>query len=116
MSEYYRWSTLLIVFIRNRVIIRIDREAPHVIIKVKTGFPALQCIKEICDINSLNLKNIDITEFGKEYSIIKAYFPYRINPLLLDYFINELLKEEDILEASKVMKEKDNKFDDTHES
>ena len=108
--------TLLVVFIRNRVIINVDRNAPHVIVKTKKSFPALQEIKRICDINSLNLKNLDITEYNDDYVIVKAYFPYRINPLLLEYFITELLKEGGILSAHKVMKEEKAKFDDTHES
>ena len=108
--------TLLVVFIRNRVIIKIDRNAPHVIIRTKKDYPSLQRVKEICDKDSLNLKNIDITELDNDKVVIKAYFPYRINPLLLEYFINELLKEEGVLEASKVMKEESGKFEDTHES
>ena len=48
--------------------------------------------------------------------IVKAYFPYRVNPLLLEYFINELLKEEGIVSATKVMKEEKKNFEDTHES
>ena len=97
--------TLLIVFIRNRVIIKIDRNAPHVIIKAKRSYPALLRVKEICDNHSLNLKNIDITEFDENIIVVKAYFPYRINPLLLEYFMNELKKENEVFETSKVMKE-----------
>ena len=108
--------TLLIVFIRNRVIIKIDRNAPHVIINAKKEYPALQRIKLIRDENSLNLKNIDITELDNDKMIVKAYFPYRVNPLLLEYFINELLKEEGIVSATKVMKEEKKNFEDTHES
>ena len=103
-------------FFYSSYIIKIDRNAPHVIIEAKKEYPALQRIKLICDDNSLNLKNIDITEFDKDKLIVKAYFPYRVNPLLLEYFINELLKEDGIINASKVMKEEKKKFEDTHES
>ena len=108
--------TLLIVFIRNRVIIKIDRNAPHVVIETKKDYPALKKIKLICDENSLNLKNLDITEFNEEKIIVKAYFPYRINPLLLDYFIKELKGEDGVVSSYKVMKEEKKNFQDTHES
>ena len=50
-----------------------------------------------------------------EKLVVRAYFPYRVNPLLLDYFINELLKEDGVSKAFKVMKEDSENFD-VHES
>ena len=108
--------TLLMVFIRNRVIIKIDRNAPHVVVETKKDYPVLQKVKNLCDENSLNLKNLDVTEFNEEKTIVKAYFPYRINPLLLDYLMNELKKEDGVLSTYKVMKVEKKNFQDTHES
>ena len=108
--------TLFLIFIRNRIIVVVDRKAPNVIVKCKKGYPALERIKVICDSNSLNMKTIDISKYGDKYVEVKVYFPYHTNPLLLDYFMTELLKEEDIMDVTKVMKITNKKFEDTHES
>ena len=108
--------TLFIVFVRNRIIIRVDQNAPHVIVKVNKDFPALQKLKEVCDNNSLNMKNIDIVHIGTKQMTVEVYFPYHTNPLLLDYYMNELKKLDDVLDAKKVMKNPKRKVENTHES
>ena len=62
------------------------------------------------------MRNIDISEYGDKYVEVKVYFPYHTNPLVLDYFMTELLKEEGIMDVTKVMKITNKKFEDTHES
>ena len=47
---------------------------------------------------------------------VYVYFPYHINPLLLDYFINELKKQDEVVDAKKVMKNPKRKIENTHES
>ena len=108
--------TLFIVFVRNRIIIRVDQNAPHVIVEVKKDFPALQKLKEVCDNNSLNMKSIDIVEMNDKQMIVEVYFPYHTNPLLLDYYMNELNKLDDVLSTKKIMKNPKRKVENPHES
>ena len=106
--------TLIVIFIRNRVIVFVDKNAPHVTIKAKREAPVLEIVKELCSQHSLNLKNIDIISIDKKYIIAKAYFPYHINTSFLEYFIIQLSKNEDIISAKLESKE-NNKYSD-HES
>lgn len=96
--------TLLFIFIHSRIIIKIDKNAPHVIIIAKKDYPALQKINEICDTNSLNLKNVDVIDFNEDNIVLKAFFPYHTNPFLLDYFMSELKKDNEIVEVNKILK------------
>ena len=104
------------VFIRNRVIVIIDKNAPHVVIKANSSTPIIQTINDICLHNQLNLKNVNLTNLDDEYVEAIAYFPYRINPLLLEYFMNELKKNSSVIECSKVIRKEDRTFNHTHES
>ena len=77
----------------------------------------LDVINKVCNKNSLNLKNIDITEIANGKIIAKAYFPYHSNKLLFDYFILEIKKEEGVLDAHLVLnKDTPNNFEGPHES
>jgi len=108
--------TLLVVYIRNKVIVTIDKNAPHVIIKATAHYPVLERITDICNKHSLNLKNVDITEINSDYLVTKAYFPYRINTNLLDYFMKEINKEEGIISVGRVIKKENKESSETHES
>lgn len=107
--------TLLIVLVRNKIIITVDKNAPHVIIKCKTGFPIIEVIKEICEKSDINLKNITIASLDDSNLVSYAYVPYQTNPLLLDYFCIELKKRPEILETTIIMN-KNVPFDKPHES
>lgn len=107
--------TMLIVWIRNRIIITVDRNAPHVIVKCTPKHAVIETINEVCNKNDLNLKQIKIETLDDTQLVVYAYFPYQINPLLLDYFCNELKKFDDILETTVVMN-KTVPFDNPHES
>lgn len=107
---------MLLVFIRNRIIIPVDENAPHVIIRVNKEYPALENIKQLCDKNLINLKNMDISEINENDMVIVAYFPYKINPNFLEYFMIEMKKNPNVLEIKKVMKTNNKRFRDTHES
>ena len=108
--------SIFLVFLRNKVIVRIDKNAPSVMVKAKKGYPAMERIKTVCDKQYLNLKHMDITEFNDDYIVVVAYFPYKINPNLLEYFMVEMRKDEEVLDVKKVMKRNNKKFYDTHES
>ena len=108
--------TVFIIFIRNRIIVIIDKNAPHVIIKAKYDSSILKKINDIVNDNSLNVKNIDFVSLDEKEIQIKVYFPYRVNPLLLEFFINELKKDEEIISCTKVMKSSGTKFEHPHES
>ena len=108
--------TLGIVFIRNRTIVFIDRNAPHVIIEAKSGYPIIEKVSDCGAKNSMNIKTIDITHFDNEKVSAKAYFPYHTNPLLLDYFCNEIKKDEAILSTIVVMKRSNKNYEGPHES
>lgn len=108
--------TLFLVFIRNRIIITVDTHAPHVVVEVQKDYPVLEKIKEVCDRNSLNMRNIDISQIGDKQMTVVVYFPYNVNPLILDYFINELKKEKEVITAKKIMKNTSKRIGETHES
>lgn len=109
--------TLLAIFVRNRVIIKIDRNAPHVVLTCKAGFPVLETIRETCLHSSLNLKNVDIISIDEKQIKAVAYFPYHSNKLLLDYFAVEMKKMDDVLETEIVVKDNAKHFDQgPHES
>ena len=108
--------SIFLVFLRNKVIVRIDKNAPSVMVKAKKGYPAMERIKTVCDKQYLNLKHIDITKYEDDYLVAVAYFPYKINPNLLAYFMDEMKKDEEVIDVKKVMKEKNKVFHDTHES
>ena len=59
---------------------------------------------------------MDISEIGDDYLVIVAYFPYKINPNFLEYFMIEMKKDSNVLEIEKIMKTNNKKFHDTHES
>ena len=96
--------TMLVVFIRNRLIIGIDRHAPHVVVRCKPGFPIIETVNSVCGKNSFNLKSVDVTAFDEKGVEVKAYFPYHSNKLMLDYFIAEMKKEKEVTEAFIVLK------------
>ena len=109
--------TTLVVFVRNRLIIGVDRNAPHVIVESKDNVSIIDVINQVCNKNGLNLKNIDITEIANGKIVAKAYFPYHSNKLLLDYFILEVKKEEGILAAYLILtKDMPNNYEGPHES
>ena len=109
--------TMLVVFIRNRLIIGIDRNAPHVVITSKEGYPIIEQINNVCNRNALNLKNVDITKIENGVMETKAYFPYHSNKLLLDYFITEMKKEEAVIDGYIVLKgTNNNNYEGPHES
>ena len=109
--------TMLVVFVRNRIIIGIDRNAPHVVVSCKPGYSVIQSITDICAKNTLNLKNVDITKFDENGIEAKAYFPYHINKLLLEYFVSEMKKEDNVIDAYIVMKKGNNtNYEGPHES
>ena len=56
--------TLLFIVVRNKLATKVDQNSPHIDIKCKTGYPALERVKAICDTHLLNLKNIDISAFN----------------------------------------------------
>ena len=105
------------VFVRNRLIIGVDRNAPHVIVESKDNVSIIDVINQVCNKNGLNLKNIDITEIANGKIVAKAYFPYHSNKLLLDYFILEVKKEEGILAAYLILtKDMPSNYEGPHES
>lgn len=108
--------TMLIIFIRNKIVVKVDMNAPHVVIESDTGNALLEKVKGICDKNQLNLKNIEISEYKENKIIANAYFPYHTNPLLLDYFITEIKKEEGVKDAYVIMKKTKGNHNTPHES
>ena len=96
--------TMLVVFVRNRLIIGVDKNAPHVVVESKDSVSVIEVINNVCNKNGLNLKNVDITKMNNGKIEAKAYFPYHSNKLLLKYFISEISKEEGILNAYMVLK------------
>ena len=108
--------TLLVVLIRNKLIVRVDKNAPHIEVKAKSSSKIIEIINDACNNNSINLKNLDVSEFNNEYIVVKAYFPYKTNPLLLEYLMNYLKQNEDIVEVSKIMKKDNVKYNGPHES
>ena len=84
--------------------------------EVQKDYPALEKIKEVCDRNSLNMRNIDISQIEDRQMTVVVYFPYNVNPLILDYFINELKKEKEVITAKKIMKNPSKRIGETHES
>ena len=109
--------TMLVVFIRNRVIIGIDRNAPHVVVESDKDCAIIDVINSTCAKNTLNLKNIDITEISANKIVAKAYFPYHSNKLLLEYFVIEINKVEGVKGAYIVLNKNAGNFDQgPHES
>lgn len=107
--------TLLAVFVRDLIIYNYDKNSPHLIVKAKVGYPALNRIKTICEENSVNLKHTDVLQIDDKTVTIQAHFQYHINPNLLEYLISELKKEPDVLEATKVVKKVVKRIDNTTE-
>ena len=108
--------TTLVVFVRNRLIIGIDKHAPHVVVEAKDDCSIIDTINRICGKNDLNIKNIDIIEIAGGKIIAKAYFPYHINKLLLDYFIMEVKKEEGIIDAYAILNKETTNYEGPHAS
>ena len=106
---------MLIVFIRNKIIISVDKNAPHVVVKTIPSHPVIETIRDVCDRSDINLKSIDVVQLDESSLVVYAYFPYKINPLLFDYFCNELKKNEAILET-KVEMNRQSRFESDHES
>ena len=107
--------TLLAVFVRDLIIYNYDKNSPHLIVKAKVGYPALNRIKTICEENSVNLKHTDVIQIDDKTVTVQAHFQYHINPNLLEYLIKELKKEPDVIEASKVVKKVVKHVDNTTE-
>ena len=109
--------TMLVVFVRNRLIIGIDRNAPHVVVESDKDCPIIDVINSVCAKNTLNLKNVDITDINDKSIVAKAYFPYHSNKLLLDYFVIEIKKVKGIKSAYIVLNKNAGNFDQgPHES
>ena len=109
--------TMLVVFVRNRLIIGVDRNAPHVVVEAKDSCAIIDVINTVCNKNTLNLKNVDITEIANGKIVAKAYFPYHSSKLLLDYFILEIKKEEGVTGAYLVLnKDIPSNYEGPHES
>ena len=109
--------TLVVIFVRNRLIIGIDKNAPHVIVESDKDCAIIDTINRVCAKNTLNLKNIEITEISDNKIVAMAYFPYHSNKLLLDYFIIEILKEKGIKDAHLVLSRKNTNYNQgPHES
>lgn len=109
--------TTLVVFIRNRIIIGIDRNAPHIIVESDKDCSIIDAIHEVCSRNTMNLKSVEINDIQKNKIVAKAYFPYQTNKLLLDYFVIEIKKVQGIKEARVVINKKNITYDQgPHES
>ncbi|MBO4682340.1 MAG: hypothetical protein J5618_00585, partial [Bacilli bacterium] len=108
--------TMLVVFIRNKVIVGIDQRAPHVIVKAKDDVSIIETISDVCSKNAMNLRNIDIVDISDGKITAKAYFPYHSNKLLLQFFTMELKKIEGIESTTIVMKQKKGFNQGPHES
>ena len=96
--------TLGSVYLMNKIIVSIDNKAPHVVIKAKHDYPALERIKEISDAHILNIKHTTIVEYDADHAVYSVCFPFRSNPYMLDYFITELKKDDGVIEATRVVK------------
>ena len=107
--------TLLAVFVRDRIIYNYDKNSPHLIVKAKVGYPALNRIKTICEENNVNLKHMDVIQIDDKTVTVQAHFQYHINPNLLEYLIQELKKEPDVIEAIKIVKKVVKHIDNTTE-
>lgn len=109
--------TMLVVFVRNRLIIGIDRNAPHVVVEADDNLSIIEIINSICSKNALNLKSADIVAIEKGKITAKAFFPYHSNKLLLDYFILEIKKVEGVNSAYLVLnKDMPTNYEGPHES
>ena len=108
--------TMLVVFIRNKVIVGIDQRAPHVIVESKDNVSIIETISDVCSKNAMNLRNIDIVDINNGKITAKAYFPYHSNKLLLQFFTMELKKIEGIESTSIVMKQNKRFSQGPHES
>ena len=109
--------TMFVVFIRNRLIIGIDRNAPHVIVEAANDCAVIDVITTVCTKNTLNLKSVDIVELSEEKIVAKAYFPYHSNKLLLEYFAKEIKKLDGIKSTILVLTKDQSKYgQEPHES
>ena len=97
---------MLTIIIRNLIIKKVDKNAPHLTITCKKGYPICEKVIDLCSRNSIHLKNVDISAVEDDSVTAKAYFPYKMNKLLLEYLIIELQKDEEILKARVVDKNK----------
>lgn len=95
--------TMLVIFVRNRLIIGIDKRAPHVVVEAEKTCEIIDTINRVCAKNAMNLKDISIIAIDDDKIVANAYFPYHSNKLLLDYFIIEILKEKGIKNANLVL-------------
>ena len=109
--------TTLVVFIRNRLIIGIDKNAPHIIVESDKECSIIDTINSVCAKNTLNLKSVEISDISEDKIEAKAYFPYQTNKLLLYYFVIEIKKIKGIKDARIVIDEKSITYDQgPHES
>ena len=106
---------LLAVLVRDIIIYNYDKNSPHLIVTAKVGYPALNRVKAICDDNSVNLKHMDVIQIDDKTVTVQAHFQYHINPNLLDYLIQEIKKEPDVIKAEKVVKKVVKRVDNTTE-
>ena len=106
---------LLAVLVRDLIIYNYDKNSPHIIVTANVGYPALNRIKSICDENSVNLKHMDVIQIDDKTVTVQAHFQYHINPNLLDYLIQEIKKEPDVIKAEKVVKKVVKRIDNTAE-
>lgn len=70
----------------------------------------------ICDLNGLNVRTIDITEINNKYVETNVFFPYSVNPNILDYFMIEVRKKDFVISVFKHISKNHSKADTTHES
>ena len=109
--------TMLVVFVRNKLIIGIDKHAPHVVVTAKDDSGIIEIIGNVCARSNLNLKSVDIAEIKDGNIIANAYFPYHSNKLLLDYFVIEIKKEKGVSGAYIVLNKNHINYDHgPHES
>lgn len=108
--------TYIFVFVRNKLVIIVDKQAPHVTVRAKAGTSIIHEIRMICDLNGLNVKTIDIADINNNYVETNVYFPYSVDPNILDYFMMEVRKKDFVISISKHIRKNHHKIDITHES
>ena len=92
---------LFIIFIKGKVVKIVNKHFPQIEVRSVKGYPSLKRLREICENPSINLKGIDIVSIDDKETVTVVYFAYRANPLVLDYFISEIKKEKEVIDAVK---------------
>lgn len=92
---------LFIIFIKGLVVKAVNKRFPQIIVRSSKDYQSLRRLRDICENPAVNIKHIDIESIDDKEMVTIVYFAYHANPLVLEYFVNEIKKEKEVIDVVK---------------